>query len=100
MGDSITEGTILEVHKKVGEYVALDETFAIIETDKVQVEIKAQAAGVITQFHAGEGDNVEVGKPLYEVDTAAEAPAGQPAAAPKKEEAKPAAASTPSAPAQ
>lgn len=35
MGDSITEGTILELHKNVGDYVQLDETFAIIETDKV-----------------------------------------------------------------
>lgn len=35
MGDSITEGSVLEYKKKEGEYVKLDEIVAIVETDKV-----------------------------------------------------------------
>jgi 2-oxoglutarate dehydrogenase E2 component (dihydrolipoamide succinyltransferase) len=35
MGDSITEGSVLEYKKQVGEYVKLDEIIAIVETDKV-----------------------------------------------------------------
>jgi 2-oxoglutarate dehydrogenase E2 component (dihydrolipoamide succinyltransferase) len=49
MGDSITEGTIVEWSKKVGEYVKADDVVASVETDKVTVEIKAEESGVITQ---------------------------------------------------
>jgi 2-oxoglutarate dehydrogenase E2 component (dihydrolipoamide succinyltransferase) len=35
MGDSITEGTVFELHKAKGDYVEMDEVIAIIETDKV-----------------------------------------------------------------
>lgn len=41
MGDSITEGTVFEYSKKKGEFVELDEVVAIIETDKVKVEIRS-----------------------------------------------------------
>jgi 2-oxoglutarate dehydrogenase E2 component (dihydrolipoamide succinyltransferase) len=49
MGDSITEGTIVEWSKKVGQYVKSDDIIASIETDKVTVEIRAEESGVITQ---------------------------------------------------
>lgn len=45
MGDSITEGTVFEYNKSVGDYVALDDIIAMIETDKVKVEIRASVAG-------------------------------------------------------
>ena len=35
MGDSITEGTVFELHKAKGDFVEMDEVIAIIETDKV-----------------------------------------------------------------
>ncbi|KOO29226.1 dihydrolipoamide acyltransferase [Chrysochromulina tobinii] len=44
MGDSITEGTLLSLHKKVGDYVAIEELLAMVETDKVTVEAKPVAA--------------------------------------------------------
>lgn len=41
---------------------------AVIETDKVSVEIKAPKAGVITKFHAQTGQDLAVGKPFFDID--------------------------------
>src|SRR5712692_10660333 len=67
MGDSVTEGTILEWHKQEGDAVAVDETIVEISTDKVDAEVPAPAAGTITKIHAGEGDTVQVGAVLAEI---------------------------------
>ena len=65
----------------MGDYVEADEIVAVIETDKVNVEIRSSDAGVIKNFFAGEGDTVEVDADFFEVDPDAEKPAGsQPAA--------------------
>ena len=82
MGDSITEGTILEFGKKVGEHVALEEMVASIETDKVTVELRAPAAGTITKLFASIDDTVIVGTDFMEIDVGVgEASATAPAAA-------------------
>lgn len=73
MGDSITEGTIVEWLAQVGQKVEEDDVVALIETDKVTVDIKATQAGVITQQFGAIDDEVEVGAELYEIDTEAEA---------------------------
>jgi len=50
MGDSITEGTVVEWVASVGQYVREQEdTVALVETDKVTVEIKAEFSGVVTK---------------------------------------------------
>jgi biotin carboxyl carrier protein len=49
MGDSITEGTIVEWVAQIGQAVKPDDVVALIETDKVTVEIKATTEGVVTQ---------------------------------------------------
>lgn len=54
----------------VGEYVEADEIVAVVETDKVNVDIRSSHAGVVTKFFAEEGDTVEVGGNFFEVDTA------------------------------
>lgn len=63
----------------------LDEIIAVIETDKVKVDIRSPEAGVITKFHAELGDTVEVGKPFYEIDTDAKGTSTKKAEAPKEE---------------
>lgn len=69
MGDSITEGTIVEWAASVGQVVKEGDVVALVETDKVTIDIKAEVDGVIVQ-HFGEVDvNVEVGANLYEIDT-------------------------------
>ncbi len=59
-----------------------DEIVAVIETDKVNVEIRASDAGVIKQFFAEEGDNIEVDADFFEVDPDA---SGSSAASPPAE---------------
>lgn len=73
MGDSITEGTIVEWMAQVGQRVEEEDVVALIETDKVTVDIKATKAGVITQQFGAIDDEVEVGADLYEIDSEAEA---------------------------
>jgi 2-oxoglutarate dehydrogenase E2 component (dihydrolipoamide succinyltransferase) len=57
----------------------------VIETDKVKVDIRAPESGVITKFFANLGDTVEVGKPFFDIDSAAQ---GSQAKQDKKEEKK------------
>jgi len=53
MGDSITEGTIVEWAASVGQAVKEDDIVVLVETDKVTIDIKAEMDGVIVQ-HFGE----------------------------------------------
>ena len=53
MGESITEGTIVEILKKEGDAVEEDETIAQIETDKVTVDVRAPASGQLTKLRVG-----------------------------------------------
>ena len=49
MGDSITEGTIVEWTAHVGHLVKEGDVVALVETDKVTVDIKAEINGVIVE---------------------------------------------------
>ncbi|MFL6211174.1 MAG: dihydrolipoamide acetyltransferase family protein [Pyrinomonadaceae bacterium] len=62
MGESIAEGTITRWIKQVGERVERDEPLFEISTDKVDAEIPAPAAGVLTEIKFKEGETVEVNK--------------------------------------
>ena len=75
MGDSITEGTMVEWLKDVGDYAAEDEVIAIVETDKVSVDIRAPVSGTVVEILAALDTNVEVGQELVRFDTDGEAPA-------------------------
>ena len=61
MGESVTEGTMGEFLKKVGDSVSKDETIAEIETDKVALEVPATADGVIAELLVSAGDSVSPG---------------------------------------
>src|SRR3954447_19410744 len=84
MGDSVSEGTILEWHKQEGDHISEDETLVEISTDKVDAEVPAPATGTIVKVHAAEGDTVHVGAVLAEISTNGDAPA--PAEAPAEAE--------------
>ena len=79
MGDSVSEGTILEWHKKEGDKVAEDELLVEISTDKVDAEVPSPAAGTVVKIHAAEGDTVSVGAVLAEISQNGAAPAAGPA---------------------
>ncbi|HGG9751279.1 TPA: 2-oxoglutarate dehydrogenase complex dihydrolipoyllysine-residue succinyltransferase [Neisseria meningitidis] len=90
LSESVSEGTLLEWKKKVGEAVARDEILIDIETDKVVLEVPSPQAGVLVEIVAQDGETVVADQVLARVDTAATAVAEAPAAAPA--EAAPAAA--------
>ena len=73
MGISVSEGTILEWRKAVGETVAADEPIADVTTDKVDVEIPCPAAGVLAKILAEPGDTVPVGEVIAEIDVGGDA---------------------------
>src|ERR671926_891849 len=83
MGDSVSEGTILEWHKTEGDQVSLDETLVEISTDKVDAEVPAPIAGTVVKVLAAEGDTVSVGSVLAEI---APTNGGGPAEAPAADE--------------
>jgi 2-oxoglutarate dehydrogenase E1 component len=66
-GESVTEGTILEWHVKVGERIGLDDTIVEISTDKVDVELPSPASGTVTEILAQEGDTVTVGQVIARI---------------------------------
>ncbi|KAF3774829.1 Dihydrolipoyllysine-residue succinyltransferase component of 2-oxoglutarate dehydrogenase complex 2 [Nymphaea thermarum] len=61
MGESITDGTLATFLKKPGDKVAIDETIAQVETDKVTIDVASPEAGTIQRFVAKEGDTVVPG---------------------------------------
>jgi multifunctional 2-oxoglutarate metabolism enzyme len=74
-GESVTEGTILEWHVKVGESIKVDATIVEISTDKVDVELPAPASGVVSELLVAEGDTVTVGQVIARIAVGADAPA-------------------------
>lgn len=90
LSESVSEGTLLEWKKKVGEAVARDEILIDIETDKVVLEVPSPQAGVLVEIVAQDGETVVADQVLARIDTAATAAVEAPAAAPA--EAAPAAA--------
>nr|MBA3328481.1 hypothetical protein [Solirubrobacterales bacterium] len=75
MGESVTEGVVLQWHKQEGDTVRADETLVEISTDKVDAEVPAPASGTVVKIHAAEGDTVTVGAVLAEISTDGGAPA-------------------------
>ena len=55
LGESVTEGTITRWFKAVGDTIAEDEPLFEVSTDKVDTEVPAPAAGVITEIRVPEG---------------------------------------------
>src|SRR5947208_1633179 len=78
MGDSVTEGTVLEWHKQEGDAVDADETIVEISTDKVDMELPAPASGTLTEILTPEGETVTPGQVLARMTVSEEAPATAP----------------------
>ncbi len=78
--ESIADGTVATWHKQVGEAVKRDELIVDIETDKVVMEVLAEADGVLTEIVANEGDTVLSAQLLGRLDTDAVAAAPSAAA--------------------
>jgi pyruvate dehydrogenase E2 component (dihydrolipoamide acetyltransferase) len=75
MGESIFEGTITKWLKKAGEAVEKDEPLFEISTDKVDAEIPAPVAGVLSEIKVQEGATVQVNTVVAILTEAGEAAA-------------------------
>ena len=73
MGESITEGTIIDWRKKIGDIVEMDEILLEIGTDKVDSEIPSPTAGTIVEILAKPNDIMEVGTVIAKVETDSDA---------------------------
>jgi 2-oxoglutarate dehydrogenase E2 component (dihydrolipoamide succinyltransferase) len=74
MGDSITEGTIVDLPVAPGDYVHADDVVVVLETDKVSVDVRATEPGALVEVLGEIDDVVEVGSNLYRIDTDAVPP--------------------------
>ncbi|MFF0111595.1 2-oxoglutarate dehydrogenase, E2 component, dihydrolipoamide succinyltransferase [Streptomyces prasinus] len=81
LGESVTEGTVTRWLKAEGERVEADEPLLEVSTDKVDTEIPAPAAGVLSSIKVAEDETVEVGAELALIDDGTDAPAEAPAPA-------------------
>ncbi len=68
LGESVTEATVSKWLKQVGEKVDSDEPLVELETDKVNVEVPSPLTGILSSIKVKEGDTVEVGTLLGEVN--------------------------------
>ncbi|KAI0467228.1 2-oxoacid dehydrogenase acyltransferase [Xylaria cf. heliscus] len=68
MAESITEGTLKQWNKQVGDYVELDEEIATIETDKIDVAVNAPQAGILKELLANEEDTVVVDQEIAKIE--------------------------------
>jgi 2-oxoglutarate dehydrogenase E2 component (dihydrolipoamide succinyltransferase) len=75
VGESINEVTLVKWLKKNGEYVERDEVIAEMESEKATFEVNAEKAGIL-QTKAAEGDTLNIGDVLAQIDDAAQKPAG------------------------
>lgn len=89
MAESISEGTLKQFSKSIGDYVEVDEEIATIETDKIDVAVNATEAGIIKEFFVNEEDTVTVGQDLVRVELGGEKPESSGEAEKPKEESKP-----------
>src|SRR6201999_4548768 len=81
MGESVTEGIVLEWHVAVGDFVNEGDTIVEVSTDKVDAEVPAPASGTITALLVEVDDEGPVGSPMAEMEPGDEA---APAAAPSE----------------
>ncbi|HEX2359920.1 MAG TPA: multifunctional oxoglutarate decarboxylase/oxoglutarate dehydrogenase thiamine pyrophosphate-binding subunit/dihydrolipoyllysine-residue succinyltransferase subunit [Solirubrobacterales bacterium] len=98
MGESVTEGTVLEWHVAEGEPIEEGDTIVEVSTDKVDAEVPAPASGTVTKILVQPDETIEVGKPLAEIDSNGAAPSGTSTASQSGASASPRPASQPAGP--
>ena len=80
LSESVSEGTLMTWHKKVGDYIERDEILIDVETDKVVLEVPSPQAGVLVEIVAQDGETVEAQQLLAKIDTEGKAANTAPAA--------------------
>ncbi|WP_420098978.1 2-oxoglutarate dehydrogenase, E2 component, dihydrolipoamide succinyltransferase [Corynebacterium sp.] len=88
LGESVTEGTITQWLKKVGDEVEVDEPLLEVSTDKVDTEVPSPVAGTLLEILADEDDTIDVGGVIARVGDAGAAEASPAEEEPKEEKKK------------
>src|SRR4051812_22953145 len=81
VGESIVEARVARWMKNAGEMVALGDPVVELETDKVNLEVPAPIAGVLSRIDHPAGADVKIGEVLGVIDEAGAAAAASPGAA-------------------
>ena len=81
LGEGLPEAEIVTWHVKEGDTVKVDQPMLSVETATAVVEVPAPYSGIVSKLYAGEGEIVETGKPLVDIDTGEGGAAAAPAAA-------------------
>eukprot|EP00607_Mallomonas_marina_P008585 CAMPEP_0182420232 /NCGR_PEP_ID=MMETSP1167-20130531/4885_1 /TAXON_ID=2988 /ORGANISM="Mallomonas Sp, Strain CCMP3275" /LENGTH=484 /DNA_ID=CAMNT_0024595919 /DNA_START=278 /DNA_END=1732 /DNA_ORIENTATION=+ len=89
LGDSITTAVVINWSKQKGDSVKEDDVIAVVETDKVTMDIRAKTAGVFIEGLVENGAEIEVGAPLYKLDEGATADSSTAVSAPAAADASP-----------
>jgi 2-oxoisovalerate dehydrogenase E2 component (dihydrolipoyl transacylase) len=76
LGETVTEGTVAQWLKKVGDAVEKYEAFVEVSTDKVNAEVPSPVSGTIRELIVSEGQTVPTGAPIAIIDEVA-APAAE-----------------------
>lgn len=89
LGESIVEATVVEWLKQEGDRVDVGEALVVLETDKVDLDVGAETAGVLSRIERQPGDDVEIGDVLGVIEETEEgaAPAPEPAESAREGEA-------------
>jgi pyruvate dehydrogenase E2 component (dihydrolipoamide acetyltransferase) len=95
LSDTMTEGTLIKWHKKVGDNVEIGDILAEVETDKATMEMEAFDEGTLTEIRVQEGEKAEIGGVLAVLDGDDAGAAPAPAANAPAEAAAPAASAAP-----
>src|SRR5438552_12440927 len=96
-GESVSEGTILEWHVKVGDFIKVNDTIVEISTDKVDLELPSPGSGTVTEILIDEGETVTVGQVIARI-AVEDAPASADGAHAQPAQPRPAAAQTQATP--
>ncbi|MBX3060984.1 MAG: 2-oxoglutarate dehydrogenase complex dihydrolipoyllysine-residue succinyltransferase [Anaerolineae bacterium] len=68
LGESVVEATVGEWHKQEGDSVAVGDVLVELETDKVDLEVSAETAGVLARIFHQQGADVQIGDVLAEIE--------------------------------
>jgi len=85
LGESITQATLLKWHKKQGDQVSLDDLLLEIETEKVTMEVRAQAKGILESILVQADQTVQIGQVVGMINEGGAVQVQTPIAAPKIE---------------
>ncbi|CAN5223541.1 2-oxo acid dehydrogenase subunit E2 [soil metagenome] len=80
LGEGLTEAALVRWIVEVGDSIGIDQPIAEVETAKSIVEVPSPYAGTVAVLHGAEGDVLDVGAPLIEVDDGADGPPTAPSA--------------------